>query len=200
MIPKVEFVYSYPYDMSLFNLAGKKWDRRYVKLTLRRIKTLENAWRKVEKRVFSEMVKATGFRWKEKKITCFIVNRGGCFSCPLTVRIIGRKGRKMSNEQIIDILTHELIHVFIVSNNIHKKEGPWMGFKKEAMGTKTHIYVHALHKHIYLKLFGEERLKKDIKKAKWLDSRIQTGYSRAWEIVEEYGYKNLLKRLEEAKK
>ena len=198
MIPKVEFVYSYPFDMSLFNLAGKKWDRSYIKLTLKRIKTLEKAWRKVEKKVLGEMEKATGFKWKEKKITCFIVNCGGCFSDPLTVRIMGRGGRKMSNEQIIDILTHELIHVFIVSNNIHKKEKPWNGFKKEAMGTKTHIYVHALHKHLYLKFFGKRRLKKEISKAKWLDSMIQGGYSRAWEIVEEYGHENLLKRLKKA--
>jgi len=200
MIPKVEFVYSYPYDMSLFRLAGKKWDRSYIKVTLKRIKTLEKAWRKVEKKIFSEMVKATGFKWKEKKITCFIVNCGGCFSHPLTVRILGRNERKMSNEQIIDILTHELIHVFLVSNNVHKKEKLWNGFKKEAMGTKTHIYVHALHKHLYLKLFAKRRLKKEINKAKWLDSIIQLGYSRAWEIVEEYGHENLLKRLKNAVK
>ena len=198
MIPKVEFVYSYPYDMSLFSLAGKKWDRKYVKLTQRRIKVLEKAWRKVEKRVLGEMVKATGFKWKEKKITCFIVNIGGCFSVPLTVRIIGRKGKMMGIEEIIDILVHELIHVFIMSNGIHKKEKPWNEFKREAMGTKTHIYVHAIHKQLYLKIFGIKRLKKDIEKAKFLDKVIQPGYSRAWEIVEQYGHENLIKRLRSA--
>jgi hypothetical protein len=200
MIPKVEFVYSYPYDMSLFSLARKKWNRRYVKLTERRIKKFEKAWRKVERKVFSEMVKATGFRWREKKITCFIVNIGSCFSYPLTVRIVGRKKRMMSNEELIDILVHELIHVFIISNGIHKTEKPWYGFGQEARGTKTHIYVHALHEHLYLKLFGKKRLKKDIEKAKFLDKVIQPGYSRAWEIVEQYGHENLLKRLRGAKK
>ena len=198
MIPKVEFVYSYPFDMSLFKLAKREWTREYVKSTLRRIKSFEKSWRKIEKKGLGEMVKATGLKWKQKKITCFVVNCGGFFSYPLTIRLLGRGGRKMSDEQIGDILTHELIHVLLFSNNVHEKEKLWKDFKKEVMGTKTHIYVHALHKHLYLKFFAKERLKKEINKAKWLDSTVQLGYSRAWEIVEQYGHENLLKRLKKA--
>ena len=56
------------------------------------------------------------------------------------------------------------------------------------MHTKNHIFVHALHKEIYLKLFDEKRLKRDIEKC-----QKHEDYKRAWEIVEKEGYKNIIK-------
>ena len=53
--------------------------------------------------------------------------------------------------------------------------------------TNSHILLHAVHKEIYLRLFDEKRLKRDIKKCqKYKD------YKRSWEIVEKEDYENII--------
>jgi hypothetical protein len=199
MIPRVEFVYSDTYDGVLFSLAGRKWNEKYMKSTARLIKLFEKNWRRIEKKVLSEMAMATGLRWREKKITCFIVNCGIPFSYPLTMQL-AMGGRKMSNEQIIDILVHELIHILLFTNGVHKIGRLWSDFRDEPFNVKVHIYTYAVHEHLLLKFFGERRLKKEIEKAIWLDKTVQYGFSKAWEIVDEYGYENLLKEVRNAAK
>jgi len=198
MTPKIEFVYSSTYDSALLYLQKMKWNDGYGEAVLSYIKGIEKDWRKTEKKVLKEMSIATGFKWRRKKIECFVVNHSICFSRPLTMKIRGKHEKVLPKSLFIDILTHELIHNLFEMNDIWKLN-VWKGFENESRQVRAHIYVHALHKRLYLKFFGEERLIADIKKASMLD-KIRPGYSRAWEIVEQYGHENLLRRLREAVK
>jgi len=201
MIPKVKFVYSWSYDSTLCMLLKRKWKLTYVKSSVNYIRRLDKEWRKIEKKVLSEMAKTAGMKWKDKQITCFVVSH--CihsFSYPLTVIIRHKDDRLRRIDYVIDILIHELIHVLFVSNEIYNLD-KYLGFdkefKNEKMATNGHIYLHALHKHLYLKFFNKNRLARDIALAK---SKSMPGYDRAWEIVEEYGHENLIKRLRNAVK
>jgi len=199
MIPKIEFVYSWIYNQTFFMLLKREWKLEYLKPSLRYTKKLEKEWKKIDKKVLKEMENVTGMRWKDKEITCFLVNH--CvhsFSWPLTVIISGGEGKFRRVDHVIDILVHELIHNLFSDNGVYKLDkqlGFDKEFKDELRTTKAHIYLHALHKQLYLKFFNKRRLVRDIASAKY---KSMPGYDRAWEIVEQYGHENLLKRLRNA--
>lgn len=146
------------------------------------------------------MAKASCMEWKNKTITCFVVNYcANSFSFPLTIKIRKRDGLKRIDD-MVDTLVHELIHVLFGMNKVYllnEKLGMKSEFRNESRVTKNHIYLHALHNYLYLKLFSRKRLEKDIASSPY---RVRSGYARAWEIVEQYGYENLLNRLRDAAK
>jgi hypothetical protein len=90
----------------------------------------------------------------------------------------------------IDVLTHELIHnIFTQNQECLKKAWDFFNrkYKKESRVTRIHILVHAVHSHIYMKFFGEERLKRNVKRL-----TFRQDYKRAWEIVQRQGYHNVI--------
>jgi hypothetical protein len=60
-------------------------------------------------------------------------------------------------------------------------------YKNESFKTRIHIPLHAIHTHIYLKFFGEERLRRDVEAISFLPD-----YKRSWEIVQKEGYKKII--------
>lgn len=114
-----------------------------------------------------------------KKIKCYIIRTGKCFSDPLTVRYYKNK------KDFIDVLVHELIHQIQIQNS--EKFKKWKKylekkFPNESNLTINHILLHSIHKKIYLKSFNKKRLENNIKK----DNNYYD-YKRAWEIVEDIG-------------
>jgi hypothetical protein len=199
MIPKVEFVYFGAFDRGLSKLVKRGWTKRNEKYARMRIKTLESAWRRLEGKTLKEMAKATGLKWRDKKITCYVINYGlAPTSHPLILALHERDRRARRDLKLIDDLVHELIHVLFVSNNFSRLK-IWKRFEKERKGVRAHVYLYALHTHLFLKIFGENRLKRE---RKWAEGRENTGqiYARAWEIVDRYSHENLLKRLKNAVK
>jgi hypothetical protein len=184
MIPKIEFRYSSVYDR---NYRESKSIQKYLKKrneeypsreeVIKYMKKAEKLWRKSEKKILIEISRITKLKWKEKRIICYIIGVGRSFSEPLTVRTFGKLW-----DRFIDVLTHELIHNIFNENN--DKYMKWYNYvfkkySKELRATKTHIVLCAVHWKLLLKLFGEERLKKEIKRYK-----EDIDYKRAWEIVE----------------
>ena len=186
MTPKVIFRYSWIYN-EFFKSLEKKKKYPSAKKILNYIKKLEKLWRKDEKKVLKEISKITGLEWKEKQIICYVVGRGKLsFSDPITLLMY----RKLDFS--IDVLVHELIHrIFAVRENFLRSKKAWRYFhnkyKKETKNTRAHIVIYAIHNHIYLKLFNEERLKRDIK---WISKHRD--YKRAWDIVQKEGYQNII--------
>lgn len=63
-------------------------------------------------------------------------------------------------------------------------------FLNEPDSVKNHIIVHSLLKYIYLNVLKDEsRLEKNILRSK---NHKTNEYARAWKIVEQEGYKNLI--------
>jgi len=189
LIPKIIFKYSWIYDQNwkiVWLDSKKKVFKTYPspEMVFKYIKKIEKLWRKEEKKVLTEISKITGLKWQEKFIDCYVVGRRIPFSQPLTMQVYEKY------DYFIDVLTHELIHNIFIQNE--KNLGNcWKYFfekyKKEPNNTQVHIYLHAFHKHIFLKLYNERRLKREIESI----SRFPA-YKRSWEIVQRDGYQNII--------
>ena len=187
MISKVVFKYSHVYDEVLHNLNKEKklLERKEV---YRFIKKFEKIWDKKEKKTLSELSRITGLKWKEKTVNCYVVSYSIPFSDPMTVPVY------RGIDQFIDTLVHEMIHqLFIQGDNMERARKSWNYFFKkyenESFKVKTHIPLHALHKHIYLKYFDKKRLDNDYNRIRRLPD-----YKRSWDIVNEECYDKIIKK------
>jgi hypothetical protein len=149
------------------------------------VDSIENYWRKDEKIILSAISKITGLKWKEG-IKVYLVGKCIPYSKPLTMY------PHKTKQDFRDVLIHELIHNIQSQNSeIYKKWAKFVKnkYKDESKLTRRHIFLHAVHKKIYLELFNKNRLKKNIEK-----SNHSKPYKRAWEIVEREGHENIIKR------
>ncbi|PIN95618.1 hypothetical protein COU56_01035, partial [Candidatus Pacearchaeota archaeon CG10_big_fil_rev_8_21_14_0_10_31_9] len=189
MKPKVEFRFSEIYD-SLFKenySYEKEWGKYPNASEIKNyIKKIEIKWKEIGNLILKEISDISGLTWQEDKIICYVIGKTIPFSDPLTVPVYEDEA-----DYIIDVITHELIHqIFIQNEGKLKNYWEYIGkkYSKENPVTKIHIILHAIHKTIYLKLFDEARLKRDIE---WI-SDIEE-YKRSWEIVKKEGHKNIIK-------
>jgi len=185
--PKIIFKYSSIYD----RFCREKWEKKKGKYPspkeiLAYMKKVEKLWRKEERKALLELSKASHLKWREKSIICYLVGRHIPFSAPLTMPVY----RKPYDETyFIDVLIHELVHNLFWEND-DKLKKTWSYFhrkyKKESETTRNHIPLHALHTHVYLKFYGEERLERDI------ISLPKEDYRRSWAIVKKEGYQDII--------
>lgn len=187
---KIKFRYSRPYDIhwykwTKFNFHSPKKDI-LEKAELEGFeKQLEKSWVPLEKKVLREISQTLKLNWKEAEIICYVVSNAHGISDPLTIGI-----NNGSLDKIISTLIHELTHrIFVGNEELTRPAWKWVRntYKNESQLTQTHIICHSLLKHIYLKFFDEERLRLDIEKC-----QKHEDYKRAWEIVEENNYLEIL--------
>jgi hypothetical protein len=186
MIPRIIFRHSHYYDQIYRDLSRTK-DYPKEKEIVNYIYKIQKIWKSISKKIIKELEKVTKLEFKDDKIICYVVGKAIPFSDPLTLPIF-----KNDYEYFIDNLIHELIHIlFTQEGNLSKAKNSWKyifnKYKSENFNTKLHIPVHAVHYHIYLRFFGEERLNKDIKLISFLDD-----YRRSWNIVNKEGYGKIL--------
>lgn len=189
--PKIRFRYSWIYDQN-----WKEWIKIYEKKSqkypsakevLNYIKKVEKLWKKIEKKILSELSNITGLMWKEDFIYCYVVGKCIPFSDPLTMPMY------KDTDYFIDTLIHELIHqLFTQEGNMKQSSEAWKHidrkYKKETIKTRIHIPLHSIHFHIYMKFFNEKRLKTDIESISFLPD-----YKRSWKIVQKEGYQNIIR-------
>lgn len=190
-IPKVEFVCSWIYHRN-----WEEWIKLYPKAkkqpypswgeVIKYSKKIESRWRRVESKILKELSKVAGLKWKKQTIPCYLVGKCRSFSDPLTLHISYK-----TDNRFIDVLTHELIHQLFIQN-LKETDKVWVylrkKYSKESITTQNHIFLHAIHQNVLLKLFGKRRLNEDIS---W--SKDFPDYKRSWEIVGKEGYKNVIK-------
>ncbi len=192
-IPDIIFRYSFIYDwIWKINLEKEMKDFHYPeeKEVREYIQDIEKKWQKKEQDILQEIVKITEHQWKQDRIICYVVGRVFpfvAFSDPLTMSLFSDK------EKFIDVLVHEIIHRFLFFNKEINRNFIEKKYLKESRITKIHILVHAIHKHIYLSFFDQERLDQDIKNA-----RKKEDYKRAWDIVEKEGYKKIINKAKQS--
>lgn len=189
--PKIIFKYS-----RIYNGHFRQWvddsssikDKTYPsgKEILDYISKIKNEWAKIENTVLQEISQVTNLTWDDKQINCYVVGRAIPFSDPLTLKITKDKNR------FIDILIHEIIHqLFNQPNNQRKVSDLILSlqeqYKEEVIRTILHILVYAVHTHIYTKFFNNKRLEADIS-----FSQVYPEHKRAWEIVNERGYREII--------
>ncbi len=191
MLPKIIFRYSNVYD-ERFRQAwiSRKEKKPYPspKRIISYKKQIEKEWGNVGKKILRELENITGLKWWEKEIKCYVVGRTRAFSDPLTIAIFKDK------TFFIDILTHELIHQILSQNRDNSKDfWKYMHSKYKTLNQKTvtHIPLNAIHKKLYLKLFGSKRLERDIKRSDELAPK-HPEYKKAWQIVNNEGYENII--------
>ncbi len=191
-VPRVIFRYSDIYD-NIFRSWKEGLGERYPseRSILNYMESMKPLWKKEEGRVMKELSRTTGLMWKSRYFYCYVV--GGCipFSDPLTMPAFRNR------EYFIDTLVHELIHVlFMERGNMEASSKAWdhvyRKYRKETESTKMHIPLHAIHSHIYLKLFDGKRLSRDIKLISHLPD-----YKRSWEIVRKEGHENIIREFRE---
>lgn len=199
MIPKVSFIFSPGYNRRFKthqDVQKRLKEENLLYPSPDEIKNyivkVEHEWRKKENSIYKEISKITELKWNEKLIKCYVIGFGTSFADPLTVRV-----HKNKND-FIDMLTHELIHQIFLQNS-YKTNRWWKRtrekWNKETFSAKSHILVHAVHKHVYLKIFNKNRLSKDIKKAQRTKA---IDYKRAWEIVRNEGYQSILEEFKKS--
>lgn len=197
MIPKIEFKWSFIYQEEIHNFNGVDYNRDSAeKYILNFKKKVLKKWLTLEKKVLYFMANTTGLRWKEKKISCYLIKISsfGPISDPLTIPIQLKDKRgicTLNINRFIDMLIHELIHQLFIQNDLdYYFDKIVIKYKKYSENTAIHVPVHAIHKEIFLKFFNKKRLKKEIELCKYYPD-----YYKAWRIVEKEGSKKIINEL-----
>jgi len=166
-----------------------KWEAPSKEEVLAKTKELRNEWQKYEEKILSALYEITELEFKRNLIEVNIVSGSPRdMSRPLII------SAHNPTKDFINTLTHELIHE-LFTDNISEKIYPSIFknlFPNEKKSTQNHVIVHALLKYIYLDVLKEpERFKRNTAKSQ---NNPASGYSRAWEIVEEIGYLELIEK------
>ncbi len=190
--PILKFKYSRVYNWTFKkylpeNARGKIPDWQEV---IKKKEELEEYWNKNGRKILKSISDISGLKWKEKSIDVYINSCSPVFSNPVTLSVTKVRSYEGRNMKIS--LIHELIHVILSENySPNSLLNTWIEEKypREHELTKVHIKVHAIQKGVFLNLGMKEELASVQKKSK--DKR----YKKAWEIVEQEGWKNIVRKL-----
>ncbi len=187
-LPKLSFIYAYPLDAELrrsFEDRGQIYPNQDV------IKDVMNHWEKIWQEVNSQheilgKLAHITQRVPERNLECFIFGRGLTpKSTPFMLPIWNRNQEQWSDEKFIDLIIHELLHIFLVTNNEQYWESVKEKFLEEEPVCRNHILLYAMLYQIYQKLFNKEPI--DFSR-----DNLPSGYARAIQIVREIGYEELI--------
>ncbi len=184
MLPKIEILYSYIYDIALHLARKKKYKGSEWKKAFPYAKKFQSRWNKVSKKVLSLFEKTSGLKWREPKIKVYLVRHLDWeFSDPVTLRY------GVPIEENLEVLIHELCHNLIIQNMGRLSKDYLKVYRGENNIVTTHIITQAILWLVYEKFYGMKKLKKIIesyKNWKW--------HYRAWKIVERDGEREIVRR------
>lgn len=152
---------------------------------LGRVENYKKEWVKHEQEILRGLCNITDLEFNRDVIDIYIVSvNPRQFSNPVIIK------SGFPPDEFVDTLTHELIHRLLVLNKIKKEIMVNDKYLSESDTVKNHVIVHALLKYIYLDILKDKkRLEKNILRSK---NHGTNEYARAWEIVKQEGYKNLI--------
>jgi len=168
---------------------GKFLDREFS--DFEKVEAYRAAWEKLETRIMPAICEVLNLEYKQNIIDVYIVTKQKAFSDPLVI------GTQYEVEHIVDILTHELLHRLISDNTkeTHQKFGKeWdKKFPTDERLILNHILVHAVSQYVYIEVLN------DPARLEWDIARCQKNppYARAWDIVQENGYKKIIEEFVE---
>lgn len=147
-------------------------------------------WDKHENKILNGLKKITGLNFAINYIDVFVVHSKAVknsISHPLIIKL--RKNKNASVRTLVHELTHNLMWDNIQNDNWSLKIQKL--FPNENKKTAIHVGVHAILEAVYNDILKNPGgVVKDIEFCQSLPD-----YKRAWEIVKEEGYKNIIKKL-----
>jgi hypothetical protein len=188
-MPKLSFIYAYPLDVGRRRIFKEKGFGEYpsideVKQTFRHWKSL---WEELNKdnRIITSLVDITK-RTPVRALECFVFGAGlNPMSTPFLMPVMGRGNSVRSDESFTQTLIHELLHIFLSTDNQNYWEFVREKYAKEDILVQNHILIYAMLHELYAQLF--EQVPPDFTK-----DELPEGYMRAVEIVKEFGAKTLI--------
>ena len=152
----------------------------------KRIENYKKEWSKYETKIVKGIYSVLNLKFKRDTIDVYIVSGN---PRQLSSPIVIKSG--FNPDEFVDSLTHELIHALFQDNGREIPISIWDEmFPEETKSVKSHVVLHSVLKYIYLDILKDEkRLERNIENSK---KHSTNDYSRAWEIVEERGYHELI--------
>ncbi len=186
-IPKVKFIYAYPFDNGRRNLFTERNLGHYpsIEEVKEKMSQWEKLWDKTNEndKIIIKLIELTK-RTPERSLECFVFGGGiNPMSTPFLMPIM-RKDEVRSDEKFIDTMIHEILHIF-VSGAGKYFEMIRNKYSNEVVLTHNHIIIYAFLEKIYLDMFNSKPLDFDA-------TDLPPGYSRAVEIVKEQGCESLI--------
>lgn len=186
---KLSFIYAYPLDRGRRNLFTEKGiEYPSISEIQESLKHWQEMWSKMDekKQLISLISKMTG-RVPERNLECFVFGTGlNAMSTPFLLPIWDKNGKKWSDEKIYDLIIHELLHIFLTSNNDTYWKHVNEKYKEEDPACRNHILLYAMLYEIYEKIFNKEPIDFNRKD-------LPEGYARAVKIVKNESSKKLIR-------
>lgn len=188
----LQFIYAYQLDNELRRNIE---DRGQIYPTRDEIKDVMTRWRTIWQELngqhnllgkLSDITK----RVPERNLECFIFGRGLTpKSTPFMIPIWNRNQEQWSNEKFIDLMVHELLHIFLVTDNDKYWKFIREKYADEQPVTQNHILLYAMLYQLYRDIWQTEPI--DFSR-----DNLPPGYARAIEMVKKIGYKELISEYE----
>lgn len=162
---------------------------------LERLERHETAWRPLEKQILTGMCDIFNLEFRQNVIDIYVAPFRSSFSDPMVI------STKCPADVVANVIAHELLHRLLSDNTSHEYE--WADEAQKRLATLFgddhdrvtlfHIGVHAGLKALYLDVLNDPaQLTWDVEKCQQYPS-----YKKAWEYVDEYGYKEIISKLRE---
>lgn len=187
-IPKLTFIYAFPLDRNqraLFESTGEPYPSisEVRSIVSERQKTWDEENEKLN--ILEYLCNATK-RVPERSLECFVYGAGlNTMSTPFLFPAWNKFGGVHTGEKFIDLVIHELLHIFIITNNANYWEQVTRIYAEEDVTCRNHILLYALMYDTYQKLYGREPI--DFSR-----DNLPPGYARAIEIVKDKGYREII--------
>lgn len=190
---ELRFIYAYPLDVEMreqYEQRGLEYPS--IEVVKETVVQWRQLWQEVEREhsmlsLLSELTKRTPTRALE----CFVFGAGlQAKSTPLILPIMNRNGEYVSNQRFVEMIIHELLHIYLTTNNKSYWEYATKKYANEAPVTQNHILLYAFLYKIYNDAWEKEPL--DFGR-----DNLSVGYARAIQIVREEGYEHILSEYEQ---
>lgn len=185
---RLSFIYAYPLDNERRNLFKGK-ELKYP--SMEEVKSILEHWERLwaeidnEKNIIVTIANLIE-RVPERNLECFVFGAGiGTMSTPFLLPVWNKKGEQWSDDKFVEIIIHELLHIFLSTNSKQYWDKMHGQFGTEEILCRNHILLYAMLYEIYQKLFNREP-------SDFSRENLPAGYARAIHIVKERGYRELI--------
>lgn len=179
----VNFIYAYRLDAELRRSFTAR-DQAYPERA--EIKEVMVRWRKIWQEtvvqhdihtVLEEITKRTPTR----NLECFIFGRGLTpKSTPFMIPVWNRNQEQWSDEKFVDLMIHELLHVYLVEDNDTYWNFVCDQYADEEPTVQNHFLLYSMLYKIYQSVWGKEPMD-------FARDNLPPGYARAIAMVKENG-------------
>lgn len=179
----VNFIYAYPLDIEL---RRSFLEREQIYPERPEIAEVMKRWRMiwqdvVEQHDIHTVLENVTKRVPSRNLECFIFGRGLTpKSTPFMIPIWNRNQKQWSDEKFIDLMIHELLHVYLVEDNDLYWKFVREEYSKEEPTVQNHFLLYSLLYKIYQELWNTEPMD-------FARDNMPPGYARVIAMVKENG-------------